>query len=560
MPAPEQIGFAHLGIASVLETQRLRVPVNQREYSWEQEHVTDLFSDLLNGLAGNGSYFLGTIVLTSGDEVSDGQQRLATTMIMLVAIRDWLLSHGDETRAKGIEDRFLFQVDLKTTDIVAKLSLNVDDDTFFRQRVLARPKVRPAGEAVRESHRRLVEAYRVACERVEAFVGGYDAAHQTARLIEWVDYLQKQALVIVLSVPDHLNAFVMFETLNDRGLKASQADLIKNHLLSHAKERTQEAQQLWARMLGTLDTIQPDLTVTFLHHYLITTEGPTKEREVFDRVRKITSSTATALDFLSKVANAAIDYAALYNPDHDKWNEYDTSVRKSIVTINRDLRVEQIRPLMFAVARTFSPKEAALAFRAFVSWSVRFLVVGGRGGFLDRNYAVLAAQVGTKKIATAKDLEAAAVKDIVPNDAEFEAGFASALVSQSHLARYYLRALEKKRKGEPEPEWVPSDDAKAINLEHVLPENPGTLWPDISKDDALAYYKRIGNLAILQASKNSKMGNQGFSHKKPVLAASAYYWTSEIGKATMWGPQEIEERQKQLARAAVETWPLRLVL
>jgi hypothetical protein len=60
--------------------------------------------------------------------------------------------------------------------------------------------------------------------------------------------------------------------------------------------------------------------------------------------------------------------------------------------------------------------------------------------------------------------------EIVPSDALFEAAFAEARVSQVHLARYYLRAMEQKKKGKDEPEWVPQDDENEINLEHILPE------------------------------------------------------------------------------------------
>src|SRR5262249_37930542 len=160
------------------------------------------------------------------------------------------------------------------------------------------------------------------------------------------------------------------------------------------------------------------------------------------------------------------------------WNEYGTATRKHIATMNRDLRVYQIRPLMFSVARHFSIKEAKLAFRLFVFWSVRFLIVGGRGGLLDRNYSQRAQEVGNGKIKTAKELTDSLLS-IIPSDALFETAFSEARVSQVHLARYYLRALELKKKGDPEPEFVPSDEEQTINLEHILPENPHTSWPTI---------------------------------------------------------------------------------
>ncbi|MBM3498440.1 MAG: DUF262 domain-containing protein [Armatimonadetes bacterium] len=94
MPSTKgKIIFEHEGIGGVPAHNTLHVPLNQREYSWEEEHVRELFDDLDHAMeAGQASYFLGTIVFTTGDggitEVSDGQQRLATTTILLAAIRD----------------------------------------------------------------------------------------------------------------------------------------------------------------------------------------------------------------------------------------------------------------------------------------------------------------------------------------------------------------------------------------------------------------------------------------------------------------------------------------
>ena len=91
-----EIGFEHIGIGTALNRNRLVVPVNQREYAWEEKHVLDLFQDFSKAInQDRKTYFLGTIVLTKGKdnvpEVADGQQRLATTTILLAAIRDYLL-------------------------------------------------------------------------------------------------------------------------------------------------------------------------------------------------------------------------------------------------------------------------------------------------------------------------------------------------------------------------------------------------------------------------------------------------------------------------------------
>ena len=65
-PQPTQkIQFDQKGIGAVLAHNRLAVPLNQREYSWENEHVEALFQDFENAIStGPVTYFLGTIVLT----------------------------------------------------------------------------------------------------------------------------------------------------------------------------------------------------------------------------------------------------------------------------------------------------------------------------------------------------------------------------------------------------------------------------------------------------------------------------------------------------------------
>jgi Protein of unknown function DUF262/Protein of unknown function (DUF1524) len=562
MNTTDEIGFEHKGIGDALAHNRFIVPLNQREYSWEEEHVTDLFSDFANAIAKNkATYFLGTIVLTKDEqghpEVSDGQQRLATTTILLAAIRDYFFHNKDRLRALSIEADFLKTTDIETTQIVPRLRLNVDDNEFFTKFILASPDApERLISATKESHKRIQHASELAMKHVNDIIQPYNDPAKTARLLEWVKFVKQGAQVILLRVPDHLNAFIMFETLNDRGLKASQADLLKNYLLSYSGARIKEAQQKWAQMVDVLESLQQDdVTVTYLHHLMIIKDGPTKEREVFDKVRNMVNSESRALEFLDEAAESANDYAALFNTNHKKWNEYSTSIRKHLSTINQDLRVEQIRPLMFAVSRYFPVREAELAFRMFVFWSVRFLIVGGRGGLLDRNYALRAQDISTRKIKTAKAL-VEAMDDIIPSDALFEAAFGEARVSQAWLARYYLRALELKRKGDPEPELIPNED-QVINLEHILPGNPQNNWPGIDAEVATAYYKRVGNMVIVQARKNSMMGNSPFSKKRETLQDSAFLLTSDVAKNTSWGVKEINDRQKILAKLAVETWPIK---
>ncbi|MCH7519556.1 MAG: DUF1524 domain-containing protein [Candidatus Dadabacteria bacterium] len=104
-------------------------------------------------------------------------------------------------------------------------------------------------------------------------------------------------------------------------------------------------------------------------------------------------------------------------------------------------------------------------------------------------------------------------------------------------------------------EFIPNEDL-VINLEHVIPENPSNGWGHILPEVAAAYYRRIGNLVLLQATKNSIIGNSSFKDKRKVLSKSSFILTQEVGKETSWDVDEIKKRQERLAKLAVTTWPL----
>jgi hypothetical protein len=453
MPNPKKVGivkgkieFEHLGIGAALSRNRLKVPVNQREYKWKDEHVLDLLHDFTKAIRKHeSSYFLGTIVLTGGGDgppqIADGQQRLATTTILLAAIRDWMQKHKEEMIVRSIEDSFLFKIlrDKKTEE--PRLTLNVDDNEFFKNRILKRPndpcrKI----EAIRLSHRRINAAANLSARHINEVVKPLPESEKVPALNQWIDFIEEAAQVILLKVPDDLNAFIMFETLNDRGLKTSQADLVKNYLYSEAGERVPEAQQQWAMMTSLLEsTDDDDIVLTYLRHLMSALYGLTREREVFERIKVNNAGQGPVMRFLYTLGEFANEYAAILNPDHAKWNDYKASVRQHIRIMNT-LQVQQVRPLMLVVAKHFSKAEAAKAFHLFVSWTVRFLIAGGgRGGRLEEAYAQGAKDVTDEKISNTKEL-AFKMGGVVPTDAEFEAAFATAIVSKSHLARYYLRA------------------------------------------------------------------------------------------------------------------------
>jgi hypothetical protein len=556
--------FETVGIGTALKRNFLAVPLNQRDYAWEERHVQDLFQDLANAIdSGKQAYFLGTIVLTTRDdgtlEITDGQQRLATTTILLAAFRDYFMEKKDSDMVKDLQD-FLYAFVRSTREISPKLQLNVTDNNYFVQRVLKQEESNPSYHPSSKppSHVLIDDAVRLAQAHLENILLPFSESNRGYHLNRWIDFIENAAEVILVKVADDVNAYVMFETLNDRGLRVSQSDLVKNYLFRETNSRIEEAQQKWATMNGALEAVDDEeIAITFLRHLLISLHGHIREREVLEKVKERVRGRAPALEFLDTLSSAASDYVALLTPTHHKWLDSGLGMREQ-VRILLLLRVTPLRPLMLAVARTFLASEAEVAFRHFVFWSVRLLIAGdARSGRVEQALAEAARKVSAGEIRTAKELTAE-LRRVLPDDFAFQSAFSRATVANHRWARYYLRTLERVQQSKPEPEWVPNEET-VITLEHVLPENPGVNWPEIQPAVHSAYYRRLGNMVLLPETPNRNIGNDSFDDKKLSYQQSSYVLTREVGESMQWDPIDIEQRQERLASLAVKAWPVSIV-
>ncbi len=552
-----QIGFQQVGLGGVLRQYRLLVPPNQREYSWTEQEVTTILQDFTRSISEEeGEYFLGTIVTIPRApdllEVVDGQQRLATTAILLSQIRNYL-DDKEPLIAESITNAFLTDIDREKRERVAKMQLNTSDNEFFRS-MIADKGTRP--EPMITSHRLISGAFDNCAGHIKGIVSTFDIKDHGDVLNKWLSFLEHRATIILLKVPSDANAYKMFETLNDRGLKTSQADLVKNYLFGQSDKRLGEAQQKWALMRGTLESLDDDdITVTFLRHALIVIRGFILGSQVYEAVQKQAKGAQTSIAFLNTVEQLANVYAAIANSDHEKWNDYSDGMRRAIQTLNL-LNIKPTKPLMLAVAAKFSPAEATDAFRMLISWSVRLMIASTtRSGSVENPLADRAHEVFTGQITNAAELKKK-LTPLIPGDAPFRQAFEIATVSKASLARYYLRSLEMAAKDEAAPWFIPNDDKQTINLEHVMPEKTEGNWDHINPDVAKIYVKRLGNLALMLAKSNSDLKSSGFDKKKDVYKDSPYETTRQIASVHEWNENQIDERQRILADLALKAWPL----
>lgn len=554
--APETIGHLMGGA-------NLRVPLSQRSYRWEAEHVEDLYKDIHGVIVEHGAeeYFIGSIVgIKSGTTtfIYDGQQRLATTMILVAAIRDYFFSHGESETARLIEEESLISKTRRTHEVNAHFRLNAEDHSFFHARVLLRPddKERKKVKPLRESHKRIEKATKIARDFVEeSIVKNLPTGKTSDNLHRWLDFIRDGLRVIWVQVADERTAFTIFETMNDRGLKLSAADLLKNHLYATGDDRRDEVIQKWQSMAAILETIEgeEENLVEYVRCFWITRNGHTRTKDLYDKIKLATTNKTKAVALAADLESTAQDYAAILLASHDKWASRGASLRAKIEVL-RSLGVTQLRPLLLAALSKFSDKQFEQLLDACVSWSVRSLLAGVPSGTLEGYYSRNAHEIARGKIRKASQVKSDLIK-VIPDDNRFKLAVSTAHVANTALARYYLRALQRKADGEKEPQYVPNPGSE-ITLEHIIPQKPGEGWEHLTADEVKANTNRLGNLALLTGTVNSKIGNVSYRDKKPALAASGYSLTREAGSFSCWGVAEVTKRQERLADLAVKTWSL----
>ena len=390
MSQVQEISIQLDGISNVLKTRRFRVPAYQRSYAWETEHVEALLNDVGEAIkGGEKEYFLGSLVVTGPIErrfeVVDGQQRLTTISLMISTIRDRFRQNNDTEAETSIRNDYLASVDRKTKEREARLVLNEVDNELYQELIEDRSNIERSKFAGR-SHKRLLAASDFMATYVEKLCN--NAFDEEEELHAWLDYLDTNLKVILVIAPDDSNAFVIFETLNDRGLELAISDLLKNYLFHRAGDKIEEAKNRWLTMNAILEGASDEpLVVTYLRHFAMSKYGLVREKDLFGVIKSKVTSKKAALQLSSDLSNSAKVYAGLINTDHEFWTKYDGVAKDAVRALNV-LGMIQMRPLLLAILDKFDEKSVAKSFRFLVSVAVRFQIVGGAGGgTLERIYS-----------------------------------------------------------------------------------------------------------------------------------------------------------------------------
>ncbi len=539
--------------------RQLRIPPYQRPYAWEEEHVDDLWEDITR--AGTKPHFMGSLVLTGEDahvlDVIDGQQRLLTLLVLLGLVRDrWKRLRAENV---GRVQRFL-------TDEYAegeqRFRFRSGDANWpvFRRYVLAQPGsvdrrdwagfTQAEDARVRVRNRALVSNAARLASRLDSWLERVPEAERSNRLDELERTILNGLEFVKIHVGKVADAFVIFETLNDRGLALSAGDLLKNHLLQRASRDGLDLDEFADRWDDLIAYLEGADVTRFLRHYLLVRHARVQKDDVFDRFKDDVQERG-ARGVLDELLTMARWYGQFVNPQKAEQPQ----TREVLADLDRLRAVMCYTPLL-AARRFGMPEQDFVRFaRLAETLTFRYSTIGGKDSKeLERAYHDAAKTLWDSE---GRDISGArrALIAYMPDRDEFIAAFRGQVMGRKYVVDYVLRKIEESLDTD---EKTPHGTS-IVHIEHILPQSLSDEWKAVLGErvgEHASYVDRWGNLTLLGGRKNVAASNGLFAKKRTIYAESAIKLTNRLASRDSWDLEAITARQEELAHLADGVWPV----
>jgi len=531
------------------------VPRFQRDYSWEQEQWEDLWNDIVE-LKDEGSHYMGYVVLQQKDkhlyEIIDGQQRFVTlTMIILASmaqlkkiIAQGIDSENNKERLQEIEKRFIGTKNLITLNVDSRLTLNRNNNSFFKGICANLEPSNPRG--ITKTNNLLRKAFEFFVSKITYQDG--------KRIAEFIEFYTSSLIFTKIVVQDSLNAYKVFETLNARGVKLSIPDLIKNYLFSVvSRDNTvsdadlDDLDERW----GSIVTQLGEQNFTDFVRYLYNSQFPhTTKKDLFKAIREQYSTPQKAGAYLKALETNAPLYASLLSPYEEWWNSVDSEYKQAIPHLEGLILFSIQQPLVVLLAAyaKFTAQEFVLLAKYLFILSVRYNIICNESpNEQEKKYNKIAVKISNEEYKRASHVKnSEEYKELYPNDERFQSSFQFYKMPSrrsSRKIRFLLSQIEIQNGREM--------DFERVTLEHICPYNPDAEWHRAFGEGINDIADRLGNMVLLD---NDTLQRASFPEKQKVYQASGNRLAQEVSKFQEWTLASVNKYQEWLATQAVKTW------
>ena len=342
-------------------SNQLKVPKYQREYKWGVSEAGEFWEDIESYQdVDDGNLFLGNLIFDISDKdkktiwIIDGQQRITTILILLVACRE-LAKRINATKIAGkIQEKISFEDSttgeflgsrLCASESIKKVFDHISDsdwDGIFPEKI--------SGKPVKRQSNRIKPIYGYFSVKIER----YD--HNALSKLLATLY---SSYIVRIEIEDEIEAFKIFERTNARGLDLEASDLLKNYLFSTVGDSAEES---WYRIID----FSEGTVLRMLKYFYVSKNGYVQKSHLYQKLR-VYGKHITPEKLILELEEFASFYKAIRSADNPTMKNYFHQIGLLAVVADQEkfddifnsieglrlFRVTQIYPLISAAINCF---------------------------------------------------------------------------------------------------------------------------------------------------------------------------------------------------------------
>lgn len=576
-----------------------KIPKYQREYTWGQKEWGLLFNDIIENDYG---YFLGSIICVDksvsamGDvelEVIDGQQRITSLSLLLVSLYEKLNIFKDKLDEDQITDLNNIKRELvirSNGENIARLTPQIQNDnrndyfSLLCEKGLLADKERKNYAGLR----RIYKAYAYFSNAVDKYIEELNPQNDNDKINALFELVRRfnSAVLVSIEVETNKDAYMLFESLNNRGVPLSAIDLIKNLLISISDRdgKAEECYTIWKKIISYLSDdygVQERFFRQFYNAYRdelnkpYKTEGKTKyalgylatRTTLLDIYEKLLKD--DYMTFLNRLEAEAKNYAILINnTTEDNYNE---ALAESLLDLDRIQGAPSYILLLYLLSNKSILNINDDIIKDIIEYLTKFFVRRNITDYpntrnLTKIFMDIVALIDGKSGREIYDVTVNYLKENSSSDEEFEKKLNGPVyLDNPDATRFLLCYYENKFKTNEiyTDLWERDNSNKYVwTIEHIFPEgnNVPQDWVDmiangdrdLANEYLVKYTHTLGNLTI--TGYNQTLSNLSYEKKNNRTNKDGNYvgyknglkLNEDVVDLPAWTKDNIETRTEKL--------------
>jgi len=553
------------------------IPPFQRAYAWGKPEIERYFSDILRIIDSELDpkqhdkleHFFGTIVIKEEKEgfanksvVVDGQQRLTTTLIFLIALRDL---ESDIAKQKYITQNYLTN---NTSSFQDKIKLKQVTKDWDAYRSLVNKDIPKSGI--------IYNAYQL----FTRLINETKRSNPTIELNHYITAIQRMNVAVIFLDERPFKGEdpqIIFETLNSLGKPLTLSDLIRNYVLLNMDSNSQSDiyEKIWH---PKIESVLLDNTSEFFRDYLqfkvvrsIKAVSDNNTKEIYQLFKNfVESQFNNHKDFITDIVRYAKWYKWIITDIVNDTISNDPFKNREIIELVRnifhDIKSEAFKPFVLGLFEYHQTGVDGVKLgddllisilETIRTYLIRRRILGLAQGE-NKNIVLLCDKIESlvKRNRTMLDLLSNMFYGMrFPNDIEMKKDLESMNFYKdvNKYAKFILGKIE-----EHNTKVAVDFRNPKITIEHIMPQELESNWIEDLGENYIEihnqYLHNIGNLILTEF--NSEIGNKSFAIKKARLNKSSLNYRLSVINNDVWNEESILSHQANMITWLLATFPL----